>query len=82
MSVPNAFPMSITLASEPMGPTIMQTNLKVRFFTINSLKTAESLNLSSQDLINLTEGMSVKSMARKRLNTLLKTMIILDARKG
>ena len=48
----------------------------------HSLKTAESLNLSSQDLINLTEGMSVKSMARKRLNTLLKTMIILDARKG
>ena len=48
----------------------------------HALKTAESLKISSQDLVNLTEGMSVKSMARKRLNTLLKTMIILEARKG
>ena len=48
----------------------------------HALKTADSLKLNSQDLVNLTEGMSVKSMARKRLNTLLKTMIILEARKG
>lgn len=48
----------------------------------HALKTSESLQISSQDLINLTEGMSVKSMSRKRLNTLLKTMIILEARKG
>ena len=48
----------------------------------HALKTSESLQISSQDLINLTEGMSVNSMSRKRLNTLLKTMIILEARKG
>ena len=48
----------------------------------HSLKNKEPLGIQSEDLKNLTEGMAVKSISRKRLNTLLKTVIILEARKG
>jgi hypothetical protein len=48
----------------------------------HSLKSDSSLDLTSEAMKNLTEGMSRLSMSRKRMNTLLKTVIILEARKG
>merc|ERR1712151_1096103 len=48
----------------------------------HSLKSNQSLGIKSLSLRNMTEGMSVMSVSRKRLNTLLKTIIILEARKG
>ena len=60
--------------------SLIEESLNLR--VTHSLKNKEPLGITSDDMKNLTEGMSVKSIARKRLNTLLKTMIILEARKG
>ena len=48
----------------------------------HSLKSDSQLDLSTDAMKDLTEGMSRLSMSRKRMNTLLKTIIILEARKG
>ena len=48
----------------------------------HSLKSDSQLDLSSEAMKNFTEGISRLSMSRKRMNTLLKTIIILEARKG
>ena len=60
--------------------SLIEESLNLR--VTHSLKSKEQLGITSNDVKNLTEGMSVKSISRKRLNTLLKTIIILEARKG